>query len=413
MTTNKRYINEENKICAHNYAPVPVVIDRAQGIHAWDVEGKQYVDMMSAYSAVSFGHSHPKLIETLIEQAQQLNIMSRAFHTDQLAPYLEKLCRLTKQQRALPMNTGVEAVETALKAARKWAYDVKGVLPDQAEIIACENNFHGRTITVTSMSTEPGYRRGFGPFTPGFRTIPFADPQALEAAINENTAAFLVEPIQGEAGIHVPPPGYLKTCSDICKKNNVLLICDEIQSGMGRTGKLLAAEHDDVVPDGVIMGKSLGGGILPVSVFLSRADVMDVFNPGSHGSTFGGNQLACSIASRALDLLTEENLLENSQTLGNYFKEQLQAIDSPLISEVRGVGLMIGLEINPKHASAHDIVLDMLQVGLLSKDTHETVVRLAPPLIITKNELDECLEKIKQVIESRSGLLGAVKRWIR
>ena len=354
--------------------------------------------MMSAYSAVSHGHCHPALVKTLTEQAQQLTVVSRAFYTDNMGPFLQRICELTHQDRALPMNTGAEAVETAIKAARKWAYMHKKVPENQAEIIVCENNFHGRTTTIVSFSSEPQYRQGFGPFTPGFKIIPYGDIDALKNAINDNTAAFLLEPIQGEAGIKLPPDGYLKQVQEICTQNNVLLICDEIQTGLGRTGKLLACDHDNVKPDGLILGKALGGGMYPVSMFLSRNDVMDVFTPGDHGSTFGGNPLACAVAHQALNILVEDKYAENSAKLGNYLLEQLKQIDSPLIKDLRGRGLFIGIEIDPNKTTARDICLKLMEHGLLSKETHTTVVRLAPPLIITKNQIDDALAILRKVL---------------
>lgn len=392
------FIDLENQFCAHNYNPLPVVLDKGEGVYLWDTDGKRYIDMMSAYSAVSHGHCHPKLVASAKKQLEQLNVVSRAFYNDKLGSFLKKACDLTGLEKALPMNTGAEAVETALKAARKWGYQVKGVADDKAEIIVCDNNFHGRTISIVSMSTDAQYKAGFGPLTPGFVHIPFADTNALEAAITENTVAFLVEPMQGEAGINLPPAGYLKECARLCRDHNVLLICDEIQTGLGRTGKLLASHHDDVTPDGLILGKALGGGILPVSLFLANKAVMDVFEPGDHGSTFGGNSLAAAVGEAALDSLVEEQLSERSQELGEYFIEKLRAIDSDYIKDIRGKGLFIGIEIDPAKASAHDVVLNLMEKGLLSKDTHETVVRLAPPLIITKDQLDDAFEIIKSCL---------------
>lgn len=392
-------IELENQYSAHNYHPLPVVLTRGAGAYVWDDQGRRYLDMMSAYSAVSHGHCHPRLVKTLIEQAQTLNVVSRAFHSDKMAPFLQRACELTGQEKALPMNTGAEAVETALKAARKWAYTVKDVPEGQAEIIACTNNFHGRTITIISFSSEPDYRAGFGAYTPGFKMIPYGDAKALSQAITPNTAAFLVEPIQGEAGIQIPPAGYLRECANICKEKNVLLICDEIQSGLGRTGKLLACEHENVRPDGLILGKALGGGLLPVSLFLTRKDVMDVFTPGTHGSTFGGNPLACAVALEALNVLIEEKLIENSAKLGDYFLQELRSIKTPFVQEVRGKGLFIGVEINSQKASARKVCLKLMEHGILSKETHETVVRFAPPLIITQAQVDTALAAIYQVLQ--------------
>jgi ornithine--oxo-acid transaminase len=391
-------IDLEARYCAQNYHPLPVVLTRAEGAYVWDENGKKYLDMMSAYSAVSHGHGHERLVKLVQEQVGRLNIVSRAFYTDKLGPFLEKACTLTGQDMALPMNTGAEAVETALKAARKWAYTVKGVADDKAEIIACTGNFHGRTTMVVAMSDEPQYKAGFGPFPPGFLLVEYGNIDALEDAINENTAAFLVEPIQGEGGIVVPPPGYLKAAEELCRKHNVLLIADEIQTGLGRTGKLLACEHEDVHPDGLILGKALGGGILPVSMFLARREVMNVFTPGDHGSTFGGNPLAAAVGLEALNILVEDRLPERSAEMGDYLMGQLHAIDTPLIREVRGRGLFIGIEIDPALCSARDICESLMDRGLLSKETHETVVRLAPPLIISREEIDWAVTQIHEVL---------------
>jgi ornithine--oxo-acid transaminase len=388
----------ENRHCARNYDPLPVVLTRGEGIHVWDDAGNRYIDMMSAYSAVSHGHAHPRLVAVAREQLGRLSIVSRAFHTDKLGPFLKRACELTGQDKALPMNTGAEAVETALKAARRWAYDVKAVPPGEAEIIACRGNFHGRTMAAVAMSSEPEYQRGFGPFPPGFRLVDFGDAEALERAITPNTAAFIVEPIQGEAGIVVPPDGYLKACREICRKHNVLLIADEIQTGLGRTGSMLACDHEGVTPDGLVLGKALGGGIMPVSLFLARADVMDRFTPGSHGSTFGGNPLAAAIGLEALDVLVEEDLAAASASNGEYLMKQLRGIDSPLVSEVRGRGLFIGLEIDPSRASARRVCELLMSRGVLSKETHATVVRLAPPLVISRSEIDIAVNQISDVI---------------
>ncbi|MEO8400973.1 MAG: ornithine--oxo-acid transaminase [Gammaproteobacteria bacterium] len=399
-------IEHENLYGAHNYAPLPVILTRGEGVYVWDDQGNRYLDMMSAYSAVSHGHCHPKLVSVLTEQAKKLAIVSRAFYTDLLGNFLQKACEAAKQDKALPMNTGAEAVETALKAARKWAYTVKKVQPDKAEIIVCEGNFHGRTIAIVGMSSEPQYRSGFGPFPAGFKMIPFGDAEALRKAITSNTAAFLVEPIQGEGGILVPPKGYLKECEKICRENNVLLICDEIQTGMGRTGKFLACEHDDIHPDAVVLGKALGGGLLPVSMFLSRRDVMDVFTPGDHGSTFGGNPLASAVGAAALDVLFTENLIARAAELGDYLRNRLENIKSPLISEVRGRGLLVGLVINPRYHSAREICLKLLKLGVLSKDTHGDVIRLAPPLVITKEQIDTLIVALTQVLSEVAATLS-------
>jgi ornithine--oxo-acid transaminase len=390
-------IQRERLYGAHNYEPLPVVLTRGEGVYLWDDQGKRYIDMMSAYSAVSHGHAHPKLINILTAQASKLAVVSRAFHTDKLSEFLQRICEVTGQEKALPMNTGAEAVETALKAARKWAYTVKKVPQDSAEIIACEGNFHGRTIAIIGMSSESQYRHGFGPFPKGFKLIPYGDVSALEQAITPNTAAFLVEPIQGEAGIIVPPEGYLKKCAELCQKYNVLLICDEVQTGMGRTGQFLASEHENVKPDGVILGKALGGGLLPVSVFLSRKEVMDVFTPGDHGSTFGGNALAAAVGVAAIQVLLDENLIVKAGELGDYLMQQLKKLKSPLIDDVRGKGLLVGLSVNPRYYSAREMCLRLLEKGVLSKETHHTVIRLAPPLIITKDQIDTVIAAISQV----------------
>ena len=392
------HIELEARYCAQNYHPLPVVLTRAQGAHVWDENGKKYLDMMSAYSAVSHGHGHERLVKLVQEQVGRLNIVSRAFHTDKLGLFLEKVCTMTGQDMALPMNTGAEAVETAIKAARKWAYTVKGVAHDKAELIACKGNFHGRTIAIVAMSDEPQYQQGFGPFPPGFRLVEYGDIGSLEAAINENTAAFLVEPIQGEGGIIVPPDGYLKAAAELCRKHNVLLIADEIQTGLGRTGKLLACDHEDVHPDGLILGKAMGGGILPVSMFLARRDVMSVFTPGDHGSTFGGNPLAAAVGLEALNILVDDDLPARSEAMGEYLVAELENINSPLISEIRGRGLFIGVEIDASLCSARTVCEALMDRGLLSKETHETVVRFAPPLIINQDEIDWAVTQIREVL---------------
>jgi ornithine--oxo-acid transaminase len=391
-------IDLEARYCAHNYHPLPVVLTRGEGVYVWDDAGKRYLDMMSAYSAVSHGHAHPRLVELVRRQVGELNIVSRAFHTDKLGPFLQRACELTGQEMALPMNTGAEAVETAIKAARKWAYKVKGVANNQAEIIACSGNFHGRTIAIVAMSDEPQYQDGFGPFPPGFKIVDYGNIDALEAAITPNTAAFIVEPIQGEGGIIVPPKGYLKAAEALCRKHNVLLIADEVQTGLGRTGKLLACEHEDVKPDGLILGKALGGGILPVSMFLASREVMNVFSPGDHGSTFGGNPLGAAVGLEALNILIDDDLAAKSAEMGNYLMSALRAMDSPLITEVRGSGLFIGVEIDSKLGSARAICEALMERGLLSKETHETVVRLAPPLTISKVEIDWAMDQIREVV---------------
>ena len=391
-------IDLENQFCAHNYNPLPVVLSRGKGVFVWDEAGKKYLDMMSAYSAVSHGHANPRLVEVVKSQVEKLTIVSRAYYTDQLGEFLKLACELTGQDMALPMNTGAEAVETAIKAARKWGYTVKGIEKDKAEIIACTGNFHGRTTTIIAMSDEPQYQYGFGPYPAGFKLVRYGDAGALEKLITPHTAAFLVEPIQGEGGIVMPPEGYLRSCQDICRKHNVLLIADEIQTGLGRTGSLLACDHENVVPDGLILGKALGGGILPVSMFLSKREVMDVFTPGDHGSTFGGNPLASAVGLEALKILVEEKLPERSKEMGDYLIGKLHKLDSPLISAIRGRGLFIGMEIDPALGSAREICEALMDRGLLSKETHETVVRLAPPLVISRDEIDWAIAQISEVL---------------
>jgi len=391
-------IELESRYCAQNYHPLPVVLVKGEGTRVWDDQGNSYLDMMSAYSAVSHGHCHPRLVKALTDQANQLAIVSRAFHTDKLAPLLEKVCRMTGQEMALPMNTGAEAVETALKAARKWGYTVKGIPHDQAEVIVCEGNFHGRTIGIVGFSSEGQYRYGFGPFAPGFKSVPFGDVDALAAAITPNTAAVLLEPIQGEGGIIVPPDGYLHQVDTLCRDRNVLLICDEIQTGLGRTGKLLASDYDQVKPDGLILGKALGGGMMPVSMFLARSEVMEVFQPGDHGSTFGGNPLAAAVALEGLKVLEEEGLIGAAAELGDHFMMRLRALDHPSILEVRGRGLLIGMEFDPDRMSARAVCEKLMTRGILSKETHETVVRFAPPLVISKAEIDLVVDTLAEVL---------------
>jgi ornithine--oxo-acid transaminase len=388
----------ERRHGARNYDPLPVVLAKGKGVYLWDEEGRRYLDMMSAYSAVSLGHAHPRILEVLTRQAGELAVTSRAYHNNRLPRLLQRLCQLTGLDQALPVNTGLEAVETAIKAARKWAYQIKGVPADYAEIIACEGNFHGRSTTIVAMSSEPQYKDGFGPYPPGFKRIPFGDSVALARAITPNTAAFLVEPVQGEAGIIVPPQGYLAECARICRENNVLLICDEVQTGLGRTGRFLACEHESVHPDGVILGKALGGGVLPVSAFVARREVMQVFKPGDHGSTFGGNPLAAAVALEALSVIVEERLAERSAKLGRYLLSELRCMRSPLIREVRGMGLFIGMEIDPVYASARQVCDRLMARGILTKDTHGTVVRFAPPLIVTREQLNWALQQIRHVL---------------
>ncbi len=392
------YIQLEEKFGAHNYHPLDVVIDRAEGVWVYDVEGKKYLDCLAAYSAVNQGHCHPRIIKALKEQAEKVTLTSRAFRNNQLPLLCKELCELTGYETVLPMNSGAEAVETALKAARKWAYKTKGVEENAAEIIACTNNFAGRTITVISFSTEAQYRDGFGPFTPGFKIIPYGDAAELEKAITKNTVAFIVEPVQGEGGVVVPPAGYLKETYEICKRNNVLFIADEIQSGLGRTGKLFAYEYEEIKPDMVIIGKALSGGCYPVSAVLSMKEVLGVFKPGDHGSTFGGNPLGAAVARESIKVLIEENLIENSFKLGQYFRERLKAVDSPHVKEVRGKGLFIGVELNPEAKGARRFCEALMQKGVLCKETHENVIRFAPPLVIKKEEIDWAMERVEEVL---------------
>ena len=391
-------IELEGKVSAHNYEPLPVVLTRGAGAHLWDVEGRRYIDMMSAYSAASHGHAHPRIVATLTKQARRLAVPSRAYFNDRLGPFLEEICRLTGLDLALPMNTGAEAVETAIKAARRWGYRVKKIEKDRAEIIVANGNFHGRTTTIVGFSSEADYRDGFGPFAPGFVSVQFGDLAAIELAITPNTAAVLVEPIQGEAGIIVPPEGYLKGLRHICDEQKVLLIIDEVQSGLGRTGAWFAFQHEKIKPDGVILGKALGGGVLPVSAFVGRRELMNVFTPGSHGSTFGGNPLAAAVGLEALRIIEEEKLVEHSRELGAHMLGRLRAINNPALKEVRGKGLWIGAEINPQYASARYVCERLLEKGVLSKETHHTVVRMAPPLMIAKADLDAALDRFEEVL---------------
>ena len=401
-------IERERHYGARNYDPLPVVLAHGDGCWLWDEHGRRYLDMMSAYSAVSHGHAHPRIVRALVEQAQRLAVTSRVFHNTLLPALLQRLTEVTGLDRALPANGGAEAVETALKAARKWGHKIKGIPADRAEIIVCTGNFHGRSITIVGFSSEPQYRDGFGPFAPGFREIPFGDADALARAIGPNTAAFLVEPIQGEGGIIVPPAGYLGECARICRENNVLLICDEIQTGMGRTGKFLACEHDNVKPDGVILGKALGGGLLPVSAFVGTDDLMQVFSPGDHGSTFGGNPLASAVGIAALDVLFDEGLIARSAEQGAHLLARLRTVKSPLIRDVRGKGLFIGVEVERDRITARDVVDRLLARGILSKDTHGTVVRFAPPLTIDRETLDWAVEEVRAVfVELGGGLRRA------
>jgi len=397
MTRTNELIELEEKYGAHNYHPLDVVIERAEGVWVYDVEGKRYLDCLASYSAVNQGHCHPKILEAMVEQAHKVTLTSRAFRNDQLPLLYKELHDLTGFDAALPMNSGAEAVETAIKAARKWGYKIKGISEGKAEIIVCANNFHGRTTTIVGFSSEVSYRDGFGPFTPGFKIIPFGDAHALKQAITPNTCAFLLEPIQGEAGILIPPKGFLKLAAEICRANRVLLICDEIQAGLGRTGKLFAFQHEDIRPDAVIIGKALSGGFYPVSAVLASTAMLGVFQPGQHGSTFGGNPLACAVARAALRVLVEEKLIERAAQLGSYFLEKLRAIPSPHIKEARGKGLWLGIELNKPARPFCEVLKEQ---GVLCKETHELVIRVAPPLVISRDEIDWAVERFAKILSS-------------
>lgn len=400
MCMNTQYfIDLENQYGARNYLPLDVVITRGKGIWLWDVEGNKYMDCLSAYSAVNQGHCHPEIMKALVDQAAKLTLTSRAFRNDQLGPFYEELCTLTRSHTALPMNSGAEAVETMIKAVRKWGYSVKGVPYDKAEIVVCENNFHGRTIALVGFSSNESYRHGFGPFAPGFKTIPFADSEALKKAITPNTVGFLVEPIQGEGGVVIPPTGYLKQVRELCDKHNIALMLDEIQTGLGRTGKLLAQEHEGIKADATVVGKAISGGFYPVSAVLSNREVLGTFTPGDHGSTFGGNPLACAVARQALKVLVEEGMIENAAEVGDYFLRHLKDIESPCIRDVRGKGLLIGVELVPEAGGARHYCKRLMEKGLLCKETHEHVIRFAPPLVIQKDEIDWALERIESVLK--------------
>lgn len=396
-TTSTTLIEQTEQLGAHNYHPLPIVISEAKGVWVTDPEGNRYMDMLSAYSAVNQGHCHPQIIDALTKQAQRVTLTSRAFHNDQLGPWYERLTQLTGKELVLPMNTGAEAVESAIKVARRWAYEVKGVEANKAEIIGCTGNFHGRTMGAVSLSSEEEYKRGFGPMLPGFSLVPYGDIDALKAAITPNTAAFILEPIQGEAGIVIPTKGFLKAAEQICKEHNVLLILDEIQTGLARTGKMFAYEWEDITPDMIILGKALGGGVFPISAIVADKSILGVLNPGSHGSTFGGNPLACAVSLAALNVLEEEQLTTRSLELGNYFQEQLRTINNPIIKDIRGRGLFIGVELT-EHARPY--CEKLMALGLLCKETHDYVIRFAPPLIITREELDWAIERIKQVLQA-------------
>ncbi|HWO90070.1 MAG TPA: ornithine--oxo-acid transaminase [Gemmatimonadales bacterium] len=395
MRTTEHYLAEVDQYSARNYKPLPVVIEKGKGAWVWDVEGKNYLDCLSAYSALNQGHCHPKIVAAARAQLDRVTLTSRAFHNDQMGPFLKKVCEVSGFPKVLPMNTGAEAVETAIKAVRKWGYKVKGVPAGQAEIITCENNFHGRTTTVISFSTEAQYQDGFGPLTPGFKTIPYGDAAALEKAITKNTVAFLVEPIQGEGGVLLPPDGYLKQVREICTRHRVLFVADEIQTGLGRTGKMFACDWEDVKPDAMTLGKALSGGCYPVSAFVSTEEVMGVFNPGDHGSTFGGNPLGAAIGLAALNVLIEENLAERARQIGDWFMGELRKIKAPHIKEVRGKGLLIGVELT---GPARPYCEALMERGILAKETHDHVVRFAPPLVIEKQDLEWALTHIREVL---------------
>ncbi len=392
------FLSEVDRYSAHNYHPLPIVLSRGEGVWVWDVEGNKYLDCLAGYSALNQGHRHPAILQAARAQLDRLTLTSRAFHNDQMGPFLHELCELAGYEKALPMNTGAEAVETAIKAVRRWGYRVKGIPSDQAEIIVCENNFHGRTTTVVSFSTEHAYNADFGPFTPGFKIIPYGDADALAAAVTPNTAAFLVEPLQGEGGVFVPPKGYLSKAAEICADNNVLLVADEIQTGLGRTGKMFCAEWENVRPDVMIIGKALSGGFYPVSAMLADDNIMSVFGPGDHGSTFGGNPLGAAIARAALKVLVDERLPERALELGDWFMKELRDLESPHVAEVRGQGLMIGVVIKDASGTARPYCEALMKKGILAKETHEQVVRFAPPLVIEKTDLQWALEPIAEVL---------------
>lgn len=398
QTYSHDYFEVERRLGAHNYAPIDVLIARGEGVWVWDVDGNRYLDCLSAYSAVNQGHCHPKIRKAMIAQSAKLTLTSRAFRNDQLAPFYEDIAEMTGSHKVLPMNSGAEAVETAIKAVRKWGYEVRGVPEGKAEIIVCENNFHGRTIGIVGFSTDPAAKGGFGPFAPGFHVVPFGDLGAFEAAIGPNTVAFLVEPIQGEAGVIIPPVGYLPRVRELCSKHGITLILDEIQTGLGRTGKLLAEEHEGIEADVTLVGKALSGGFYPISAVLSNSDVLGVLRPGQHGSTFGGNPLACAIARVALRVLLEEGMVENSAVQGAYFKQGLESIRSNAVREIRGRGLMLAVELHPEAGGARRFCEALKDRGILAKDTHDNSIRIAPPLIITRDQVDWALEQFQSVL---------------
>ncbi|MDX1643547.1 MAG: ornithine--oxo-acid transaminase [Thermoanaerobaculia bacterium] len=395
---SRHFVDLEDRFGAHNYHPLDVVLTRGEGVWVWDVEGRKYMDFLAAYSAVNQGHCHPKIVDALVEQSRRLALTSRAFRNDRLGPYYQQLVEMTGFDKVLPMNTGAEAVETAVKAARKWGYTVKGIAEHEAEILVFEGNFHGRTTTIISFSTEPGSRFGFGPYTPGFRILPYGDAEAVAEAMHPNVAAVLVEPIQGEAGIVMPPDGYLERLREITREHDALLVADEIQSGLGRTGKLFAYEHEGIRPDIVIIGKALSGGLYPASAILADDEVMSVFTPGDHGSTYGGNPVAAAVCQAALQVLVDEGMIDNSARLGEYFLERLRGIDAPAVKEVRGRGLWIGIELHPEAGGARPYCEELKRHGLLAKETHQHVIRCAPPLVISREQIDWALEQIEAVL---------------
>ncbi|MBP1858360.1 ornithine--oxo-acid transaminase [Rhizobium herbae] len=400
MNTTNALIETEYRLGAHNYKPIDVVLSRGEGVYVWDLDGNRYLDCLSAYSAVNQGHCHPKILAAMVEQASKLTLTSRAFRNDQLAHFYEELAALTGSHKILPMNSGAEAVETAVKAVRKWGYEVKGVAENKAEIVVCSNNFHGRTMGIVGFSTDPDARSGFGPFAPGFKTVPFGDIEAFRAAINENTVAFLIEPIQGEAGVMIPPQGYFPEVRALCSRHGITLILDEIQTGLGRTGKLLAEEHEGIEADMTLIGKALSGGFYPVSAVLSNSEVLGVLKPGQHGSTFGGNPLACAIARAALKALTEEDMIGNSARMGDRFQNGLKDIRSNIIKEVRGRGLMLAVELVPEAGGARKYCEALKERGILAKDTHGDTIRIAPPLVITQDQVDWAVEQFAGVLTS-------------
>jgi ornithine--oxo-acid transaminase len=404
MSITEKHLQDAERYSAHNYHPLPVVLSRGEGVYVWDVEGRRYLDMLSAYSALNQGHRHPRIIAALLEQAGRITLTSRAFHNDVMGPFLKRVCELTGYSRALPMNTGAEAVETAIKAARKWGWKVKGVPDGEQEIIVFSDNFHGRTTTIVGFSSESLYREGFGPFAPGFRLVPYGDLAALEAAFTDRTVGVLVEPIQGEAGVVVPPEGFLQGLSELCRRHNALFMADEIQTGLGRTGRMFACEWEGVRPDMMILGKALGGGVYPVSAVVADDEVMEVFTPGTHGSTFGGNPLAAAVGLAALDVLTEERLADRAAELGAWFMDELRRIDSPVVEQVRGRGLLVGVVVKKEAGLARPYCEALKDRGILAKETHDRVIRFAPPLVIERPQLEETLAAAREVLVAETAM---------